>query len=800
MSLDRPNEVHPPMKDRGTYLLLVLFFAGLGGLWYADFSRVPTRSEIAQRSNRVLPSLIDTKPDDLQKVEILGGDQPLIFERRDGNRWQMTAPMDVAADPSKVETLAYNLKELSRRPDSATLEPDLSRYGLDHPERTIKLWGSATDAPLATLEIGRASLDRRYVRAGGSDGVEVVDARGLDLLRLPPVRWRDHELFRVPSFEVDAVNLSSGGRDLKLRRGRGAWHVVEPIRLLASDARVDGLIADLGSLRVLDDSRFFANDVKPADLDRYGLKTPALTIEVDSARVDRRRGSHVLHVGKSVEGKEGLIYAKRGDQDDVVIVDQRVLKDLRPEPNSFRSPKVADITPARVIRIGVEEGDGGTIEAARYGNDWAIVAPSTARGDRQAIQEFLKSLDQLQTGIYLNPRELADSGLDKPTLRLKVWHAPDRREPGASASSDQKGDLAMNLRIGHRDAARKVIYAQIEGDPTILALPDTANAFLPRNPLAFRDRQVLAVDVDPIEQIKFVGASRKVTLNAPVFKVGKQNMGLAPTNWWMVEPIQVLADAPSVGQLLRLLGNLRAESLVTEKPENLDKYGLKTPVLTVTWSATAGFSMVAKPSKTPGSIAMEDHSLLVGAPLPDKPSVRYAKLDDYPLIFTLGQDVLGTLDSEWRDHQVFAFDPTQVRKVHLGWPDRDLSLIAAAGTSARGWVLDLEQDAPDFDPASIGPLVLAASKLTTNRFAQYLGDFPRGVDLEPARLAIRFDLDDGSPPRLLKIGVPAGNGQVFATTEAGGKGPIFYLPEAPFAPLMKAPRHKGDLPDNVFAP
>ena len=277
------------MKNRGTYLLLALFFAGLLGLWVADFSRVPTRAQRDHMSNRVLSGLIETKPDDLRKVEILGGDEPIVFERKEGNRWQMTTPMDVAADPSKVETLAYNLKELSRRPESATLEVDPAEYGLDKPERTIKLWGVATDAPLATLDVGRVSLDRRYVRAGGSEGVEVVDARGLDLLRLAAVGWRDHELFRVPSFEVDALTLASGGRSLKLRRGRGAWHVVEPVRLLAADARVDGLIADLGSLRVLGDDRFVANDVEEADLARFGLGTPALTINVDAGRVDRKR-------------------------------------------------------------------------------------------------------------------------------------------------------------------------------------------------------------------------------------------------------------------------------------------------------------------------------------------------------------------------------------------------------------------------------------------------------------------------------------------------------------------------------
>ena len=280
-----------------------------------------------------------------------------------------------------------------------------------------------------------------------------------------------------------------------------------------------------------------------------------------------------------------------------MIVERRVLNGLKPEANAFRSPKVADINPTRVVRIGVEDADGNTIEVARVGNDWATDTPTSARGDRQAIQEFLKSLDQLQTGIYLGPNDVGDSGLDKPTLTIKVWQARDPRDPTTSASADPKGDLAMNLRIGRRDVARKSIYARIEGDPTILALPDTANNFLSRNPLAFRDRQVLGLDVEQVEQIKLVGQSRKVTLNAPIFRIGRQNLGLAPPGWWLVEPVQAPADSASMGQLLRLLSNLRAESLVTEKPESLDKFGLKSPALTVTWSARPAFSMVEKPSE-----------------------------------------------------------------------------------------------------------------------------------------------------------------------------------------------------------
>ena len=789
------------MKNRGTYLLLALFFASLVGLWVADFAQVPSRFQRERMSNRVLHELLDTKPDDLRKIEILGGDEPIVFERRKGNKWQMTAPKDVAADPSMVEALAYNLKELSRKPDAATLEGDPIKFGLTPPERTIRLWGPSTDAPLASLELGRTSLDRRYVRHAGSEGVEVVDAKGLDLVKFPAVRWRDHELFRVPSFEVDGVTITSGEKVLKLSRGRDAWRVASPIRMLAAEPKVDGLIADLGSLKVLADDRFVADDVRGADLDRYGLKTPAMTIEIDAGRSGRPRDPQVIHVGKPIPGKDGLVYVLPGGQDDVVAVDQRVLKDLKPDPNAFRSPKVADINPPRVVRIAVEKADGDVIEAVRTASDWMLIRPSPARADKKAIQDFLKSLDQLQTSTYLNPQVVPESGLDKPAMILKVWEARDPRDRSAPTSTDPKGELALNLRVGRREVARKSTYAQVEGDPTILALPDSANEFLPRSELAFRDRQILAQPVDQIEQIRIIGSGRDYTIAAPPIK--HDNMGITPFGWWMIGPVDSPTDGPAVDKLLKLLSNLRAESLVTEKREALDKYGLKTPALTLTWSTLPPFSLLREPSRSvqsPGTITFEDHSLLIGSPVADRPNLRFAKLADQPLIFTVGADVLSVLDLEWRDHRVLTFEPNHVRKVQLDWPDRGFAANPVEESGRRKWSLEGAVDAPDFDPAQIDVLVQAASKLTTTRYVQHLGEFREDSGLNPPRLAIRLDLDDGSAPRTLKIGASTGRGQVLATTDTAAKGSIFLLPENVFGAWTKAPRRTGDLPENVFAP
>jgi Domain of unknown function (DUF4340) len=792
------------MKNRGTYILLVLFFAGMVGLWVADFTHLPTRRDRERMSGRILYELVDAKPEELEKIEILGGESPIVFVRKPGNRWQMTSPMNVAADPSKVEALAYNLKELSRKPEADTLEGDPARFGLAPPERIIRLWGKSSDAPLASLEVGKVSLDRRYVRHVGSSGAEVVDARGLDLLKLPPTRWRDHELFRVPSLEVDSVKLSGGGKQLELRRGRNAWRITSPFPTLATESKVEGLIADLGTLKVLDDTRFVANDVGDAELDRYGLKTPSLTIEVDAGRINQRREPQVLHVGKPVPGKDGLVYALRGKDDDVVAIDTRVLKDLRPDPNSFRSPKVADVNPARVTRIGVEDASGAEFQVVRTGNGWVIANPTLALADHKTIEDFLNALDRLQTSIYPSSEVVPDPGVAKPSLTLKIWQARDPREPPDSASTGSKELLALAIKIGRHDAGRKSIYAQLVGDPTVLALPDTIKDALPRNSLSFRDRQVLVGSTDHIERIKFLGETRKFTLNSPVLKLDP--LGKGPLGWWLVEPIDAPADSESVGQLLKTLSNLRADSLVAEKSDDLQKYGLKVPALTLTWSNLPPFSLLRPTTSTistPGTLTLDDHSLMIGAAVPGHPNVRYAKLSDAPLIFTVGPDVLRVLDSEWRDHRVLSFSAKHVRKIQLSWPDRGVTLDATRSGNGRTWSIASSTDGLVFtpNPERIETLVKGCSELSTNRFVQYSGEFPPSYGLtSPPLLSIRFELDDGSRPRTIKVGALAAKGQLLATAEEASSGPIFLVPDSLFGTWLRPPRNRDDLPDDVMSP
>ncbi len=69
------------------------------------------------------PSLIEVPEASVRKVAIERGKERLVFERRGTGmgRWQMVEPKDVAAEPTRLETLVRNLKELRRSLDSGSI-------------------------------------------------------------------------------------------------------------------------------------------------------------------------------------------------------------------------------------------------------------------------------------------------------------------------------------------------------------------------------------------------------------------------------------------------------------------------------------------------------------------------------------------------------------------------------------------------------------------------------------------------------------------------------------------------------
>ena len=172
-NLSSPNLPFAMKTYRSTFALVGLFFAGLLLLWWLESAGVPTESQRRERMEHILPELLDRPETDITRIEITRDGETLAFERRGKVRWQMTEPVDAAADASNLETFLRNLKGLRRSPDTGTIKGPAESYGLTPPAAVVKLFGSPTSSaektpgPLAVLEVGKTVHDFCYVRPAG---------------------------------------------------------------------------------------------------------------------------------------------------------------------------------------------------------------------------------------------------------------------------------------------------------------------------------------------------------------------------------------------------------------------------------------------------------------------------------------------------------------------------------------------------------------------------------------------------------------------------------------------------------
>ncbi|MHC5539008.1 DUF4340 domain-containing protein [Singulisphaera rosea] len=774
-------------KHHTTIVLLTLFFTGLIVLWWADYAEIPTAEQLRRASGLVLPELNDVQAGEVRRVEVdqLAGKSEgtdatrhLVFERR-GEGWQLIKPVDVAADPSRIEALVRNLKLLKRVPDAGTIVDPANQFGFDPAQAVIRAFGKDAKTLLATLEVGKAVRDRLYVRPAGQTGVEVVDGRPFQGISQPLADWRDKAVFNLPSFLVAGFSVSGPSRDLKAERLEGHWKLSSPIRALAEDSKVEEALGELTSLTVSEGTKgFVADDVR--DLNPYGLEKDPMKVEL--VPPPGRGQPQTLLVGKAVSDKPEKFYAVRSDQNDVFVVDAKGFRELGLNPNALRSKKVTDFIPALADRIRIEAYNH-VFDLARTTNGWELLRPTRERADAESIPGLLTKLSELETSEFFGEDKVSNPELDPPLLTLKVWQALPGKKPAPEPSPERTDAPRVDLKFGRHDALRKAAYARVEGDRTILVFPDAFLALLPKNEFAFRNRSVVSLSPSQVTQLSVARDGQTFTL------VG--GSASDPNRWRVTSPIEAPANDEAVTKALLILSHLTAERLVADSKTDGKPYGFDSPNMTVSW--------VVPDDK--GQFVTK--TLVVGAKFPGK-EFWFAKATDVPYIFTVPDGAILPFHEEFRSRRVLSFAPKQVKGLTLRWADRTLAF--AHSPTPRGgpgdWSPLSGTDVSGFDVSRIDTLASDLSRFQTRKFLQYKGAIPESSGLKAPRLTVEIQPAAPSAPIVLRIGNAFGEGEFQATTDTGADGAVFLISGTGWADLLKpeASASKSELPDDVFAP
>jgi Domain of unknown function (DUF4340) len=802
------------MRHRSSIVLFIFFLSGLGVLWWADRAKVKSRRELEDLVDRVVPELVDVTLPEVCRIELIPGPgaepgrAPLVLERRPDASWQLLKPVDAAADANLVDTLIHNLKDLRQSAEAGTITGGPAPYGLDKPTATLTLFGRGDKGqegpylPITSIEIGKKEGRRLYVRPQGGSGIEVVDSVMLEPLTVSAARWRDTAMLHVPSFQVESVDIREAApvREIALKRDERRWRLVAPIWVPADDDRVEGLVAELSALRVADGTDgFVASDVSDADLGKYGLDKPALVVTVTSfARGDKRPVPQSIRLGAEVPGKAGQVYAVRGDQNDVVRVDAKRLREAIPGVDGLRSQKVLDIVPSRVNRLKID-ARGQSFDLARTSKGWQLLAPVQERADSKAVMDLLTKLAELKASEFLDEKTLADPRLNPPNFRVRGWQVEAGK---ASASEPEKAQTPrepedaprFDLAFGRRDTLKKSVFGRVAGDTTVLAMPDAILADLPANAFAYRSRAVVSFSPQNVTRLVVDRGTSSITLEAPE-KSGPVNQ------WRIVAPVPARADTAAVTSLLVAVSSLRAENWEADQPGDARAFGLNEPRIRIRWTLKRSQSGSASPKES-AAHAEADGELKIGRVRPGSNAV-YAQLGGDPRVFMLKSAALAPFEQELHDKTVLSFRPESLERVVFRWPDRTVTLnpYTRPGSKTAEWQVVLGHDSGPLDLNLASLFINTLGALKTTHFLQYDGPLPVALGLDQPRLTVQLKLVSESSMRTLRIGNSLAPNSYAATTAAGNSGPVFLFEALDaWKALLAPPTHSDDLPADPFAP
>ncbi len=203
--------------------------------------------------------------------------------------------------------------------------------------------------------------------------------------------------------------------------------------------------------------------------------------------------------------------------------------------------------------------EGRRIKAVHDKDDWQLVEPLMAKGDKEAIEKFLEIIVTARKDAVLfsqpKPEKLKELGLDDPKIEM-------------SLKSDDKEIVIV---FGDKGPTLNVSYAMFKGRPEVYRVHSDLKAEASADVFSFRDKTIL--DFDPIKLSRLEIERR----NAPTTVIENTN-----GRWNMLQPVVGNASQEKVLESMFAIKNGAVKAFIEEKPSDLSTYGLTSPKLVVT--------------------------------------------------------------------------------------------------------------------------------------------------------------------------------------------------------------------------
>lgn len=375
-------------------------------------------------------------------------DQPEIqLAKQDGN-WDITQPIDTAADQSAVNGIADGLASAHVSQTEPGTPDRLKAFGLDSPRLELD-FQTKSGAKHAIL-IGDKDFTGSYVY-GLIDGQKTVSLLPLSLYdesNKPVEDLRDRKVLHIDSDSTTSVQLKNSSGEMALTKKTvnyaPQWSFTKPSDTLADSDGVSSLVSAVsgGTFTTV------ASE-KAGDLGKYGLAHPAVTFTA----ISDKGKMETLDVGK----KEGDNYFARDDsRPTVFLINADLYKKLTQGFGDLRDKNFVHIAESDCNGISLQDSNGTMTLGRKQGSDfeWLIDSPATEKGKSAATWKLFDPLSSAK----------ADAIIDHPSAAILAKFA----KPAIEVDFTRKDGKKLTVKLSKAEG--DFIYGQSSASPSVYKL------------------------------------------------------------------------------------------------------------------------------------------------------------------------------------------------------------------------------------------------------------------------------------------------------------------------------------------
>ena len=436
------------------------------------------------------------------------------------------------------------------------------------------------------------------------------------------------KVFQVDKDKIVEVRLARADEgDIVFTKKDNAWRIESPIQADADEDAVNRMVSEFA-----DAKRTRTIDEEPKDLAVYGLDRPELKI---SATIQEKQQPATILFGKE-NPTQTAVYAKIENEKPIFLIQQYSKRSMDKKLHDLRDKRIADVKKDEVQAVELDRGGVKIALEKKDDGAWMLSSPLKVRGDKSEAE---KLVDKINTGrieefVNEDPQNLAEYGLDSPSIRLTMLIGKDR--------------ASKTVLIGRKNDDKKGYYAKRAEQKPVFLLKEELVQAIPEKVDTLRDHSLFAVDAGDVQKLEYVVDGQK-------FLLAKDAEG----GWNIEEPVKEKGDNLEINDLITGLKNVKTKEFFDKEK---DEFGFGKPqVVARLWK---------KGSDQPITV-------VIGGKNAEK-KIVYARTMDGVAVAVDEAELekakpRKTL-SDFRDKVLVAFDKANVEKMSVRYGDSELVL------------------------------------------------------------------------------------------------------------------------------